>query len=38
MKLSLSSYTKYSEYSVMTNEQYVFLVEQLIAKIEDLLK
>ncbi len=38
MILSLSSYTKYSEYSIMTNEQYVLCVELLVQRIEELLK
>jgi hypothetical protein len=38
MNLSLSSYTKYSEYSVMTTEQFIKICEVLIARIEFLEK
>ena len=38
MMLSLSSYTKYSEYSVMTEKQFLIIVEILLKKIENLEK
>jgi len=36
MILSLSSYTKYSEYSLMTEKQFLIIVEILLKKIENL--
>lgn len=35
---TLDYYTKYSEYSLMTNEQFVYLVELYVQKIEEILK
>ena len=34
---TLDSNTKYSEYTLMTNEQYVLCVELLVQRIEELL-